>query len=233
MAERKRFIDVELPLIDSTVRVLGTPEELDTKTIKLDLSRRMRGKGINVIFQIFNREGKLIAFPKKMELVRPYIRRMMRKRIDYVEDSFTAQCKDIRTIVKPFLITRKQVSRAVRRNLRNTAREFLLDYLKDRDYNDICEELMDSILQKTLLPKLKKVYPLSFCDLRIFETKEIEKMNLDNAIAKKPEVVKEDTDAPEAEETKEEPVEVKEAEEKVEKAVKKTTKTVKKTAKKK
>ena len=29
-----------------------------------------------------------------------------------------------------------------------------------------------------MLPKLKKVYPLSFCDIRIFETKEIEKIDL-------------------------------------------------------
>jgi ribosomal protein S3AE len=228
MAERKKFIDVEIPLIDSTIQVLGTPEDLDKRTVKLDLSRRMRGKGINITFTIFNQEGRLLAFPKKMELVKAYILRMMRKRIDYVEDSFEAQCKDIRAIVKPFLITRKKVSRAVRRNLRNTAKEFLLGYLKERNYNEICEELADSILQKNLLPKLKKVYPLSFCDLRVFETKEIEKIDMDSAMAKKIDVVSENTDEEVISEEEEPKKDTKEKKEKVveekPKAEKKTTK---------
>ena len=106
----------------------------------------------------------------------------MRKRVDYVEDSFTARCADIKATVKPLLITRKRVSRAVRRNLRNTTKEFLLEYLKEKDYNDICNELIDGILQKAMLPKLKKVYPLSFCDIRIFETKEIGKIDIKKAL---------------------------------------------------
>jgi len=178
MAERKRYIDVTTPIIGETMRVLGTLTDLHGKTIKLDLTRKMRGKGVVVTFNIFNHEEKLIAVPKKIEIVKSYIRRIARKRTDYVEDSFIARCQDFRAIVKPLLITRKRVSRAVRRNLRNTAREFLLEYLKERDYNEVCQELLDGTLQKTMLPKLKKVYPLSFCDIRIFETKEIEKIDL-------------------------------------------------------
>jgi ribosomal protein S3AE len=178
MAERRKYIDVKIPLLDSTMRVLGTPEQLHQKTIKLDLTRKLRGKGVVVTFEIANEEGNLIAVPKKIEIVKAYVRKVVRKRADYVEDSFVARCADIRAVVKPLLVTRKKVSRAVRKNLRNTAREFLLEYLKKRNYNDICQELMDGTLQKTLLPKLKKVYPLSFCDLRIFETKEIEKLDL-------------------------------------------------------
>ena len=106
-----------------------------------------------------------------MELVKSYIRRMMRKRIDYVEDSFKANCSDVEATLKPFLITRKRVSRAVRKNLRNTCKEFLVNYVKDKTYNDICNELMARTLQREMLPKLKKVYPLSFYDLRVFETK--------------------------------------------------------------
>ena len=160
------------------MRVLGTPEQLHQKTIKLDLTRKLRGKGVVITFNIFNEEGKLIAAPKKIEIVKAYVRKVVRKRADYVEDSFVARCADIRAVVKPLLVTRKKVSRVVRKNLRNTTKEFLLEYLKERNYNDICQELIDGTLQKTLLPKLKKVYPLSFCDLRIFETKEIEKLDL-------------------------------------------------------
>jgi len=182
MAERKKYIDAEIPILNSTIRVLGTPEELNNRTIKLDMTRKLRGKGLTITFRLINKNGKLIGIPNKMELVKSYIQRMMRKRIDYVEDSFKAQCADTRIIIKPFLITRKKVSRAVRKNLRNTAKEFLLEYLKKKDYNDICQELLDSTLQKTLLPKLKKIYPLSFCEIRIFETKELKKIDIEKIL---------------------------------------------------
>ena len=185
MAEKKKYIDAEIPILDSTMRILGTPEELNNKTIKLDLTRKLRGKGLTITFRMFNKEGKLVGIPNKMELVKSYIQQMIRKRSDYVEDSFKAQCADIRITIKPFLITRKRVSRAVRKNLRNTAREFLLEYLKEKSYNEICNELLDNTLQKTMFPKLKKIYPLSFCDLRIFETKELEKIDIKKAIERK------------------------------------------------
>lgn len=181
MAERKKYIDVHVPILDSTMRVLGTPEELNNKTIKLDLTRQLRGKGLVIKLRIFNQEGKLTAIPTSMELITSYIRKIMRKKTDYVEDSFQARCSDIRVTIKPLLITRKKVSRAVRKNLRNTAREFIFEYLKEKEYIEICNELLDGILQKTMLPKLKKIYPLAFCDIRIFETKELEKIDIKKA----------------------------------------------------
>lgn len=185
MAERKRYIEVQVPILNSSMRVLGTAETLHDKTIKLDLTRQLRGKGLTIKLRIFNQEGNLIAFPNNMELSTSYIRRMMRKRTDYVEDSFQARCLDVKVIVKPFLITRKKVSRAVRRNLRNTAREFILGYLKEKDYIEVCNEILDGILQKAMLPKLKKVYPLSFSDIRIFETKELDKIDMEKASVSK------------------------------------------------
>jgi len=181
MAERKRYIEVEVPILNSSMRVLGTAESLHDKTIKLDLTRQLRGKGLTIKLRIFNQEGNLVAFPNNMELSTSYIRRMMRKRTDYVEDSFQARCLDIKVTIKPLLITRKKVSRAVRRNLRNTARDFILGYLKEKNYIEVCNEILDGTLQKTMLPKLKKVYPLSFSDIRIFETKELDKIDMEKA----------------------------------------------------
>jgi ribosomal protein S3AE len=182
MAERKKYIEVQVPFLGESLRVLGTPEELHNKTIKLDLTRKLRGKGLTIKLRIFNQEGKLFAIPNNLTLASSYIRRMMRKRTNYIEDSFQARCADIRVTFKPHLITRKKVSRVVRKNLRNTCREFIIEYTKEKDYITVCQEIFDGTLQKTLLPKLKKVYPLSFCDIRIFETKELEKIDIEKAI---------------------------------------------------
>lgn len=181
MAERKKYIDVQIPILNETMRVLGTPENLNKKTIKLDLTRQLRGKGLTIKLRIFNQERTLIAIPNNLELSTSYIRRMMRKRSNYVEDSFIAKCADIRATIKPFLITRKKVSRVVRKNLRNTAKEFITEYIKEKDYNQVCNEILSNELQKTMLPKLKKIYPLSFCEIRKFETKELEKTDIKKA----------------------------------------------------
>jgi ribosomal protein S3AE len=176
MAVKKKFISIDLPLIESNVSALGTPESLNGKTIKIDLTRKLRGKGLEILFKIYNKNG-LYGLPKQLYLMKFFIRRVMRKRASYVEDSFEAQCKDSIVIIKPFLVTRKKVSRAIRNNLRNTCRNFLINYVKDKNYLELCEEILFGTLQKEMLPKLKKVYPLSFSDLRVFESKEIDKID--------------------------------------------------------
>lgn len=188
MATKKKFIDVEVPLLDTEISLLGTPETLNKKTIKVDLTRKLRGKSLDAVFQIFNKNNSLYALPKSLNLMKFYIIRMMRKRASYVEDSFSAPCKDVTISIKPFLITRKNVSRAVRNNLRKTSREFLINYVKDKNYLELCKELVYGQLQKEMLPKLKKIYPLSFCEIRVFETKQIE-----NVVYEKQEKKKEET----------------------------------------
>jgi len=175
MALKKKFVNIDLPLIDTTIPALGTPESLAGKTIKIDLTRKLRGKSLEILFKIYNKNG-LYGLPKQFYLMKFFIRRVMRKRASYVEDSFDAQCKDVKVTIKPFLVTRKKVSRAIRNNLRKTCKEFLINYVKEKSFLEICEELLFGTLQKEMLPKLKKVYPLSFSDLRMFETKELDKI---------------------------------------------------------
>ena len=220
MAERKKYIDVKVPFLGETLRVLGTPQELDDKTIKLDLTRKLRGKGLTVKLRIFNREGTLYAIPNSLILASSYIRRMMRKRTDYIEDSFVVRCTDAKVTFKPHLITRKKVSRVVRKNLRNTTKDFIVEYTKERDYMTVAQDIYDGTLQKTLLPKLKKVYPLSFCDIRVFETKDLKKIDINKAISKNEvetkdiqEISEEDQEEVEEEEAETEKEEVEEEEE--------------------
>jgi ribosomal protein S3AE len=186
MAVKKKFINVEIPIINESMPVLGDAENLVGRTIKLDLSRKLKGRGLEVVFQIMNKDGKLVAHPKNLTLMRSYVQRMMRKRVNYVEDSFIGSCKDITITIKPFLITRKKVSRAIRNNLRKTAKEFVLEYVKTKTYMELAEEIIFGEMQKQMYPRLKKVYPLSLCEIRILETKELAKADLTVKIQETP-----------------------------------------------
>ena len=180
MASRKKFIEIEIPLLNEIVTAAGTPEFLNKKIIKIDMSRKLRGKNLEIKFQIFNKNGKLTAHPKKIQIMQSYIRRATRKHTSYVEDSFETKCSDIRARIKPILVTRKKISRAVKNNLRKTTKEWLIEKTSQKKFIEICEEILSGELQKELLPKLKKIYPLAFCEIKTIETKELEKIKFEN-----------------------------------------------------
>jgi len=167
MNEKLRFISVELPLVGQKADVLAKElKELEDKTIVLDLTRSMRGKSIEAIFRLSVQGDKVLANLERLHVLPFYVRRMMRKSVDYVEDSFDIKVKDATIRVKPFLITRKKVHRSVRTALRNLAKEEITNSFKDKNTDEIFKELLGGRFQKSLSLKLKKIYPLTFCDIR-------------------------------------------------------------------
>ena len=167
---KKSFYEVSAPLTAAKIHLYSTGiEELDGRVVKLDLTRSLRGKSFELKFSIKSKGEKLEGVPKSLELMGAYIRRVMRKGTDYIEDSFDAECKDAMVKIKPFLIARHKVSRAVRRALRNTARKNLESHLKTRTSGEIFSEIMANKLQKKLSLVLRKIYPLALCEIRVFK----------------------------------------------------------------
>jgi len=194
--KRKKFQEVEIPLIKSQIELIGnSPEELDNKTIKLDLTRQLRGKSIEAVVQIKIENNKPIAHPKKIRLMPYFIKRMMRKRISYIEDSFETPSQESMLIIKPFLITRKRVSRAVRRALRNRCKNWIEDYVAERKDNEIFSDIFFNKMQKTLSFALKKTYPLSLCEIRVLEIKRKLKPEEVPKIEKKQKIIKKEKEA--------------------------------------
>lgn len=167
---KKTFFEVKSPLVSTKNFLYGaSAEEFNGKVIKLDLTRVLRGKSLELKMKVNLVNNALEGTPVSLILVGSYIRRMIRKGTDYVEDSFIADSKDGRAVVKTFLITRNKVSRAVRKSLRETARAFLESHVKTRTLNELFSEIMSNKIQKDLSLKLKKIYPLALCEIRWFE----------------------------------------------------------------
>jgi ribosomal protein S3AE len=166
-AVKKKFFEIELPVINQKAGLLAVIEkELVGRSIKIDLTRRLRGKSLEAVFKIKLDGEKIKAEPYRLHLLGYFIRRMMRKSLNYVEDSFPAECKNAVLRIKPFLITRKKVSRAVRKALRNKAREEIEKSIKEKEYEEIFSDLLSNKFQRSLSLKLKKIYPLSLCEIR-------------------------------------------------------------------
>jgi|SRR3989344_75659 len=174
---KKKFFEVRVPLTASKIHVYGSnPEALDGNVIKLDMSKSLRGKNVELRARIINKNGELESTPLSLEVMQSYIRRAIRNGTDYVEDSFEVSCKDAKLRVKPFLLTRKRVSRPVLRELRNQARKYLEAYITVRTLEEIFSEITTNKIQRDLSLKLKKVYPLALCEIRKIEKVEEKKI---------------------------------------------------------
>jgi ribosomal protein S3AE len=172
ITRRRKFISVSIPATKSQIELIGSsPKEVEGRTIKLDLTRQLKGKGVEAVVRIKTENEKAVAYPFKMRLMPYFIRRMIRKRISYVEDSFETPSQESMIKVKPFLITRKRVSKAVRKTLRNKAKNWLEDYIASKKDDVLFNEVLSNKLQKPLSLVLKKTYPLSLCEVRVLEIK--------------------------------------------------------------
>ena len=170
---KKKFFDVEMPLIGKDTQMQAYEiSELEGRFLRYDLTRMLKGKSMIITLKVSVQGDRAIANPKKIVLMPYFLRRMIRKGTNYVEDSFAAECKDASVRIKPFLITRRKVSRAVRNALRIKAKEELINYVKDKTAEELFDEILKNQIQKPLSLKLKKIYPLALCEIRVFEAKE-------------------------------------------------------------
>jgi ribosomal protein S3AE len=170
--KKKKFFDVEMPLINKQTQMQAYElSELDGRFLKYDLTRLLKGKSMMLTSKIKVEGKQAIATPMKLVLMPYFLRRMIRKGTNYVEDSFSVECQDANIKIKPFLITRRKVSRAVRAALRTKAKEELINYVKDRTAEELFDEVLKNQIQKPLSLKLKKIYPLALCEIRILEAK--------------------------------------------------------------
>lgn len=167
---KKEFFEVASSITASKLHVYGSDmDEAVGKTILLDMTRSLRGKSFEVTLRVEKEGDHLIGNPFKMMLAGSFVRRTMRKGTDYVEDSFIAESKDGKVVIKPFMISRNRISRSVRAALRSGAREFLEGYARIRTVQEMFSDIMTNKLQKEMAVKLKKVYPLAFCEIRALE----------------------------------------------------------------
>ena len=169
---KKRFFDVEIPIINKETQLQAYEvEELNGRFLSYDLTRLLRGKNILAQFKVIVKDGKAEALPIALKVLPSFIRRMVRKGTHQVDDSFVAETKDGKIEIKPFMITRRKVARAIRTALRNKTKEELLTYAKGRTSEQVFDDVLKNSIQKDLSMRLKKIYPLSLCEIRILRIK--------------------------------------------------------------
>lgn len=169
--EKRNFFEVRVPITSAKVYLYGvSSDDLLGRIIKIDLTRTLRGKSLELKAKVVkDNQQSLFGEPISLILAGSYVRRMLRKGSDYVEDSFNAETRDFKVLIKTFMITRNKVSRAIRNELRKSSKEYLTGYLKNRSAKEIFTEITTNKIQKDISLRLKKIYPLAVCEVRWFE----------------------------------------------------------------
>ncbi len=170
---KKKFFEAKVPLTATKVHLYGySPEDLEGNVITLDLSRNLRGKNLELKAKVKMDGKELVSELVSISLMQSYIRKVMRRGTDYVEDSFETTCKDAKLRIKPFMITRNRVPRSIRNEIRNIARKYLEAHTTVRTSHELFSEIMSNKLQKEMSLKIKKIYPLGLCEIRVLKVLE-------------------------------------------------------------
>jgi len=176
---KKKFFPVEVPIANTEISLFaGELEELNNRHVKLDLTNQLKGKAIELKLRINVENGKASAKAIQAQLLGYYVRRAVRKGTDYCEDSFITQIKDQRVRIKPLLVTRKRVTKKVLTSLRKLAKKSITEYVKDKRFDDLMVEIINGKIQREINTKLKKIYPLSLCEIRFFGIEELKEHEL-------------------------------------------------------
>ena len=171
--KKKRFFNIEMPLINKTTQLRAFEvKDLAGRYLKYDLTRSLKGKSTILTLKTVLEDEIVTTVPRELRLLPGYTKRMVRRGTNYVEDSFSTEAKDNSIRVKPFLVTRRKVSRAVRKALRNKTKEELEIWAKENDTQNLFEDVLKGKIQKELSLKLKKIYPLSLCEIRVLKVEE-------------------------------------------------------------
>lgn len=169
-------------------------EELIGKTLCLNLAtitNDMKKQNINVTFKVVGvHEGKGQTELVNYVLVSSYVKRLVRRSREKVEDSFLAKTKDGKVVrVKPIAITNADTYNSIVTKIRLGMKTLIKNALKEKTFNEFVNDLMNMKFQKEMKDKLNKIYPLKYVDVRqilLEEKGKVKEENLSEELIFKP-----------------------------------------------
>ena len=148
------------------------PQQLVGRNVRVNLMNILndpKKQNIQITFNIKSvRDKNAITEITRYEVLPSFVKRMVRKGRNKVEDSFIAETKDrIKVRIKPIMITRTKTQRSTLTGLKNKAREFITEKLKTQNFADLINDVVSTKFQREMREKLAKIYPLALCEFKM------------------------------------------------------------------
>lgn len=137
----------------------------------MTLARDPKKQSYNITFKVKEiRDHNAITESIRYELPSMHVKRLVKKGKEKVDYAFEILTKDnVKAMVKPMLVTKTMTQHSRLTFLRKKSEEVIKAIAKEKTFAELMSMLVTTELQKTLRGELKKVYPLSICEIRMFE----------------------------------------------------------------
>lgn len=135
----------------------------------MDLTDDPKKQNYKIIFKITKVEGEK-AFTEIIgyEMLLTHVKRIMRKGIEKIEDSFIVQSKDnVKIQIKPLLLVKNKTKHSILTAIRKSTIDFISTELKKQNYDDFIQNIINNKSQKQLREVINKIYPLVACEFRV------------------------------------------------------------------
>ena len=146
-------------------------EQIPGKRLKLNLSTitgNIKKQNLDISFQVTAiTDNKASTTIIGTELTNSYIKRLVRRGRDKIDDSFSVKSKDNKIIrIKPFATTMNRTSQSINSKIRLAIRSLMAKYVKNKNYEEFFFDVMNFNLQKEVKEKLSKIYPVKSFEIR-------------------------------------------------------------------
>jgi len=167
--KRKNWYEILAPQSYNSA-VLGhsfaeAPEGLKGRMLSVNLMQltgNIKKQNIVLRFKIIDaKESKGVTTITTFALQNASLRRLVRKGLTKLSDSFICKTKDDLPVrIKPLLLTRSKANSGVRRELRRKCRELLIKSVSELPFEQLVLDLVDFKVQKEIKTVLDKIFPL-------------------------------------------------------------------------
>ncbi len=153
-------------LADEPKHLIGRHLHLNLMTLLNDPKKQ----SITVHFAVQEVRGDLgIASLVHYQLNSSYLKRLVRKTSNKIEESYAITTKDGQKCrIKPVLFTRNKVNNSTLTTVRKKAEEHLRQLFQQYTLPELFSLIISNKLQMELKSALKKIYPISSCEIKSF-----------------------------------------------------------------
>ncbi len=177
-AKRKFPVEIKAPEYLNSM-TLGHSEVSDLsslvgKTSKINMmyvSGNVKNQNVRLTFKIVEASSGLAKTTVKVyEQIPYYLRRHVKKGSDLIESSFDVVSKDgIAIKVKPFAVSKANVSSLVAASLRAKIVELLSKEVSEKTYDEFMSSVISGKIQSLYRNELKKITPMKSFEFRRVE----------------------------------------------------------------
>jgi len=161
----------ERPIGESYV---AEPEQLIKRVIScnlMTLTNDVKTQNITMKFLVNEiKDNKAQTKPIAYVLNQTYLKRMMRRRRNRIDESFylkTADNKNIR--IKLFLLTNSPAKSSVVKIIRKKLKEMVANIAEKNKYDDIFDGVISHKIQRELRSAMNKIFPLKACAVKVLK----------------------------------------------------------------